>query len=74
VIFEALELALATATKKRFEDEVDLRVQINRTNGNYDTFRRWTVVEDEDYSNPAAELTVEDVQESHPGTKAGDVI
>jgi len=48
VIFEALELALATATKKRFEDEVDLRVEINRHTGNYETFRRWTVVEDED--------------------------
>jgi N utilization substance protein A len=46
VIFEALELALATATKKRYEDEVDLRVQINRQSGAYDTFRRWTVVED----------------------------
>ena len=49
VIFEALELALATATKKRFEDEVDLRVEINRQNGSYETFRRWTVVEEEDF-------------------------
>ncbi len=46
VIFEALELALATATKKRFEDDVDLRVEINRANGNYETFRRWTIVEE----------------------------
>ena len=40
VIFEALELALATATKKRYEDDVDLRVEINRHNGSYETFRR----------------------------------
>ena len=36
VIFEALELALATATKKRFDDEVELRVAINRQSGNYE--------------------------------------
>ena len=40
VIFEALELALATATKKRFDVEVELRVEINRHTGNYDTDRK----------------------------------
>ncbi len=45
VIFEALELALATATKKRYEEEVELRVAINRQNGNYETFRCWKVVD-----------------------------
>ncbi|WP_421682106.1 transcription termination/antitermination protein NusA [Stutzerimonas urumqiensis] len=74
VIFEALELALATATKKRYEDEVDLRVQINRQTGAYDSFRRWTIVADEDYQNPAAEITVEDAQEKHPGIAVGEVI
>jgi N utilization substance protein A len=74
VIFEALELALATATKKRFEDEVDLRVSINRHTGSYETFRRWTVVDEEALENPAAELTVEQAQEQQPGAKLGDVI
>lgn len=74
VIFEALELALATATKKRYEDEVDLRVQINRQTGAYDSFRRWTIVADEAYQNPAAEITVEDAQEEHPGVAVGEVI
>ena len=74
VIFEALELALATATKKRYEEDVDLRVSINRHNGSYETFRRWTVVEDEDYQLPDSHLTVEDAQEEHPGVKAGEVI
>ena len=59
VIFEALELALATATKKRFDDEVELRVEINRHTGNYETFRCWNVVEEDDLENPSAELTVE---------------
>ncbi|PAU66204.1 transcription termination/antitermination protein NusA [Pseudomonas sp. PIC25] len=74
VIFEALELALATATKKRFEEEVDLRVSINRHTGSYETFRRWTVVDEEALENPAAELTVEQAQEQQPGAKLGDVI
>ncbi len=74
VIFEALELALATATKKRFEDEVELRVEINRQTGNYETFRRWTVVEDEDLDDPAYELAVDQAQEKKPGAVAGDLI
>ena len=74
VIFEALELALATATKKRFEDEVELRVEINRHTGNYETFRRWTVVEDEDLDDPAYELAVDQAQAKQPGAKAGDII
>ncbi|KQB55127.1 transcription elongation factor NusA [Pseudomonas endophytica] len=74
VIFEALELALATATKKRFEDEVDLRVEINRHTGNYETFRRWAVVEDEDLDDPAIELAVDQAQAKRPGAVAGDII
>ncbi|MFC3606279.1 transcription termination factor NusA [Stutzerimonas tarimensis] len=74
VIFEALETALATATKKRYDDEVDLRVEINRVSGSYETFRRWTVVEDIMYQNPSAEITVEDAQEQHPGIEVGAVI
>ena len=74
MIFEALELALATATKKRYEDEVDLRVQINRQSGAYDTFRRWTVIEDDLLENPSAELTLDEARERNPDAKLGDVI
>lgn len=74
VIFEALELALATATKKRYEDEVDLRVQINRHTGDYDTYRRWTVVEDDLLENPAAELTLAQARERNPDANIGDMI
>ncbi|WP_044874071.1 transcription termination factor NusA [Pseudomonas sp. LFM046] len=74
VIFEALELALATATKKRYEDEVDLRVSINRHNGNYDTFRRWTVVEETDFEDPAIQLTLDQAQERDSNAKIGDII
>ncbi|MFZ3285176.1 transcription termination factor NusA [Pseudomonas sp.] len=74
VIFEALELALATATKKRFEDEVDLRVEINRHTGAYETFRRWTVVEENDLDDPAIETWPSKVAETHPGAQVGDVV
>ena len=43
-VFLALEMALASATKKRFKDEVDVRVEIDRESGEYHAFRRWTVV------------------------------
>ncbi len=73
VIFEALELALATATKKRYEDDVELRVEINRQTGNYETFRRWTVVPDEEFEEPAAQYTLDQAQERKPDAKYGDV-
>ncbi|CAE6952771.1 MULTISPECIES: transcription termination factor NusA [Pseudomonas] len=74
VIFEALELALATATKKRFEDEVDLRVSINRHNGSYETFRRWTVVDESEFEDPAYQLTDDMPQAVEANAKIGDVL
>lgn len=74
VIFEALELALATATKKRYEDEVDVRVLINRQSGNYETFRRWTVVADDAVENPAAELTLDEAREKKEDAQLGELI
>jgi N utilization substance protein A len=44
VVFGAVESALAQATKKLYEGEVDIRVAIDRDSGDYDTFRRWVVV------------------------------
>ncbi len=70
-IFEAIEAALASATKKRFTEEgVDIRVAIDRKTGHYDTWRRWTVVDDEDFTEPASELAASDVAEE--GLKVGD--
>lgn len=74
VIFEALELALATATKKRYEDEVDVRVSINRQSGNYETFRRWTVVADDAVENPAAELTLDEARAKKEDAQLGELI
>ncbi|MGQ7959440.1 transcription termination factor NusA [Pseudomonas sp. SP16.1] len=74
VIFEALELALATATKKRFEDEVDLRVSINRHNGSYETFRRWTVVDESEFEDPAYQVTEDMPRAVEANAKIGDVL
>ncbi|HKJ22485.1 MAG TPA: NusA N-terminal domain-containing protein, partial [Gammaproteobacteria bacterium] len=57
VIIEAIESALATATKKRYPGEVDVRVFIDRETGHYQTFRRWEVVEE--VEDPDYQLTLE---------------
>jgi N utilization substance protein A len=46
IIFDAIETALATATRKSHDDEIDARVEIDRHTGNYETFRRWEVIDD----------------------------
>ncbi len=56
IIFEALEAALASATRKRHPEEVDVRVAIDRDTGEYDTFRRWEVVDDDAVVMSADEL------------------
>ena len=47
VVFDALELALASATKKRYNMDVDIRVSIDTHTGEYETYRRWLVVPNE---------------------------
>ena len=54
-IFEALESALATATKKKYEQEIEVRVSIDRRSGDFDTFRRWEIVEE--VTQPTREIT-----------------
>ncbi len=72
-IFQALEQALVAATKKKHNiEEMDARVSINRKTGDYDTFRRWTVMADEDHEMPAQQLAISDVAEE--GLKIGDVV
>ncbi len=75
VIFEAIEAALATATKKRHIKEIDVRVGIDRETGDYQTFRRWLVVEDaqeEFLSEIQTRLT--DAQAIQPGIAIGEYI
>ena len=75
ILFEALELALATATKKRYNDDVELRVAIDQESGEYDTFRRWLVIEDdEEMEFPSAQITVSAAQLDQPELQAGDFV
>ena len=73
IIFEALELALATATKKRYDEEAELRVAIDRLSGEYETFRYWDVVaDDEEIEFPGAQLTVTEAQGKDASLAVGD--
>ena len=74
IVFGALESALASATKKRFTDAVETRVAIDRNSGEYDAFRRWLVVPDEEYEDPAHQITLEDAQQKQPDIQLGDYI
>ena len=61
VVFSALEYALASATKKRFTDDADVRVQIDRETGEYESFRRWTLLtDDEALENSGAQMYADD--------------
>ena len=73
-IFEAIEQALVVSTKKKVyseQPEVAVRVHINRKTGDYDTYRYWTVVADEDHEMPACQLAISDLDENE--WKIGDV-
>ena len=74
VIFIALELALASATKKRFSEDADVRVEIDRENGEYKSFRRWLVVADEAVENPAAQIALSEAQKNNGDLIEGDYI
>ena len=76
VIFQAIEAALASATKKRHSGEIDARVAINRTSGDYETFRRWQVVDDEDenFETPERQVLHARAQQLKPGIEVGDYI
>ncbi|MGM0535745.1 MAG: transcription termination factor NusA [Pseudomonadota bacterium] len=75
VIFEAVEAALASASRKRFEDEeASVRVHINRDTGDYETFRRWTVVEDDDFDGPDAQIKLSFAERRDPPLGLGDVV
>ncbi|MDR0771328.1 MAG: transcription termination factor NusA [Burkholderiales bacterium] len=73
VVFAALEFALASATKKRFKEEVDVRVAIDRDTGDYEAFRRWTVVPDEEHEEPSRQIAMTDAIEQGLGLDIDDI-
>lgn len=75
VIFGALEAALATATKKKHGIDIDVRVDIDRETGEYDTFRRWQVIEDDaEMEEPLAQMTISAAQVDEPEIQLGDYV
>ena len=63
IIFEALEEAISSATKKLTEDEANISVEINRDTGGYKTFRNWTIVAEEDLVDQIFEITEKDISD-----------
>jgi len=74
IVFGALELALASATKKRFHEDVDVRVAIDRLTGEYATFRRWQIVADDAVEFPERQLTLDQVVAQKSDTQLDDFI
>ena len=72
VIFEAIELALATATKKRYDEESEIEVSIDRRTGDYVTKRRWLVVSDDTLAELGTQFTTEEAFEKDSSLKIGD--
>ena len=74
VIFEAIELALAAAAKKRYEDEEpEIRVVIDRRTGDYESFRSWTIVNNEVVPALGSELNLQEAADIDTNLKEGDV-
>jgi len=78
VIFETLEVALASATKKKYGADIDVKVSIDRKTGKYSTYRVWTVVDDpknfEPMESPLIQITLSAAQLDNPMVKVGDKI
>lgn len=73
IIFEAIEQALATATKKRYDEEADISVVIDRNTGDYESFRRWKVVSNDEMALLGTEFTLEEAHEKDSALQPGDV-
>ena len=75
-IFEALESALAHATKKKYEGDIDVRIDIDRQTGEFDTYRRWLVVDDTDegLEHPYREISLSAAQYEDPSLQLGDYV
>jgi N utilization substance protein A len=76
IIFEAIELALASATKKRNREDLEARVSIDRETGDYSTFRCWEVVDDEPESleAPTRQISLSDAKEKEGDIEIGQFI
>jgi transcription termination/antitermination protein NusA len=74
IVFIALELALASATKKRFHEDADVRVSIDPQTGDYQSLRRWQVVADDAVEEPARQIALSEALERDPEIKLEEYI
>ncbi len=74
IVFGALELALASATKKRFKEDVDVRVSVDHDTGDFSSFRRWQVVPDEEVETPATQIALSEAKRQHPEIDVHDYV
>lgn len=74
IVFTALEMALASAAKKRFHEDVDTYVSIDRVTGDYQSFRRWLVVADDEVEDPARQIAQSDAIQQNAEIQLGEYI
>jgi N utilization substance protein A len=75
IVFGALEMALASATKKKYAEDIDVRVAVDKNTGNYESFRRWKVVADDDMETPVPHsIHIEDAQKRDANLNVGDYV
>lgn len=76
IIFEAMEAALASATRKRYGEDVEVRTSIDRETGDYDSFRQWTVFADDsdELEFPERELRMIDAVDIDPDAAPGGIV
>ena len=76
IIFEAIEVALASATKKKYSEGIDVRVAIDRDSGEYETFQRWMVFADDsrELEEPECELRLQDAVDVNPDAEPGEYV
>jgi N utilization substance protein A len=74
IVFGALELALASATKKRIHDEADVRVVVDRETGDFESFRRWEVMSEDQYVNENSQIPLSEAQKQDAEVEIGDYL
>ena len=74
IVFGALEMALASATKKKYSEDIDVRVHVDRNTGAYESFRRWKVVPDDALEAPPAQIPLSEAQKRKSDIKLEEFI
>lgn len=75
VVFSAVELALASATKKKFSDEdIEVRIEIDRETGTYESFRRWLIVDESEYVSEDNQIPLDEARAKDSNAELGGYI